>query len=131
MYNAIFQKEFIRPFMGWYFLLIILIFSAGMPTESRAETLDNRYPGLAAGLLKSAVLKSLDEEILLTADNVTISRSQLMDAIKAQDPRLHSQLEKNQVFLLEQESVRHVGFSHRPKWTNNSNPWGLKNEKSK
>ncbi|HOP14809.1 MAG TPA: hypothetical protein PLH09_12610 [Lentimicrobium sp.] len=81
-----------------------------MPTESRAETLNKRYPGLAAGLLKSTVLEPLDEEILLTANNVTITRSQLMDSIKAQDPRLHSQLENNQVFLLEQESVRHVGF---------------------
>lgn len=108
MYNTIFQKEFIRPFTGWCFLLIILIFSAGMPTESRAETLDKRYPGLAAGLLKAAVLELLDEDILLTADEVTIRRSQLTEVIKAQDPRLQSQLEKNLPFLLEQEAVLRV-----------------------
>jgi len=92
MYNTIFQKEFIRPFTGWCFLLIIYIFNAGMPTESRAETLNKRYPGLAAGLLKSTVLEPFYEDLLLTADEVTIRRSQLTEVIKPQDPRLQSQL---------------------------------------
>lgn len=90
------------------FFLIILILSAGLSTESGAATLGDRYPGLSTGLLQSAVLTSLDDETLLTAEGLTIRRSKLMEGIRDHDPGLRAQLEKNLMFVLEQEAVMQI-----------------------
>jgi len=79
-----------------------------MPRTAGAATLEARYPGLATGMLKSAVLAPLDKETLLVADGLTVTRSQLLEGIKGQEPKLRVQLEKNLFFLLEQEAVRRM-----------------------
>ena len=91
--------------MGLWLLFLLAI---GTPRIADAATLAARYPGLSSGLLASAVLAPLDEDILLVAEGVTIKRSQLLEKIKKQNPKLRAQLEKNLIFLLEQEAVRGV-----------------------
>jgi thiol-disulfide isomerase/thioredoxin len=84
-------------------LLLIAI-----PPADAAATLETRYPGLATGMLKSAILAPLEKDTLLVTDGVTITRSQLLEGIKNQDSKVRGQLEKNLFFLLEQEAVRQV-----------------------
>lgn len=94
---------------------MVLILSAVFPGDSGAATLGSRYPGLSTGLLKSAELASLDEDVLLTSKGVIITHKELLDGIKDQEPVLRAQLEKNLIFLLEQEAVRRILLSEAEK----------------
>ncbi|MFO7555674.1 MAG: thioredoxin family protein [Desulfobacterales bacterium] len=110
------QKKYIHfRFKNWIGLLMLYCLTAGAPQAVNAATLDERYPGLAAGLLKSAVLAPLDDDTLLIADGVTIKRSQLLAGINNHEPKLRDQLEKNLVFVLEQEAVRRILLSEAKK----------------
>lgn len=103
------QKNHIHfRYRNWMGLLLLFYLAAGAPQAVNAATLDERYPGLAAGLLKSAELATLDDDTLLIADGVTIKRSQLLAGINNHEPKLRDQLEKNLIFVLEQEAVRQI-----------------------
>ncbi|NNF99794.1 MAG: thioredoxin family protein [Desulfobacteraceae bacterium] len=91
----------------WLLFLLTMI----MPWTASAATVDIRYPGLATGLLKSAVLTPLDKDTLLAADGFSITHSQMLENIQDQEPKLREQLKKNLFFLLEQEAVRQVLLS--------------------
>lgn len=87
-------------------LLVLLILT--VPRTADTATLDSRYPALSSGLLGTAELVPLDKDTLLVADGFTIKHSQLLESIKDNDPALRGQLEKNLLFVLEQEAVRRV-----------------------
>ncbi len=108
MDKTMFSEKVSRPSGFLIPFLLFFIFSAGLAVESEAATLDERYPGLAAGLLKSAVLEPLDDDTLLVAEGVVVGRSELLEGIDEQEPVLRAQLEKNLIFLLEQEAVRRI-----------------------
>lgn len=74
-------------------------------------TVEARYPGVALGILKSAKLEPMADDTLLLADGLKISRSDIMEAVKDQEPKLRRQLEKNLLFVLEQEAVRWILLS--------------------
>ena len=111
MRDIISPKYFFHGGVIWLLFLITMILSR----TAGAATLDTRYPGLATGLLKSAVLTPLDKDTLLAADSFSIKHSQLLESIKDQEPKLREQLEKNLFFLLEQEAVRQVLLSEAQK----------------
>lgn len=75
-----------------------------------AATLEARYPGLAAGLLRSAVLAPIAEDTLLEADGLVITQPQLLAGIQEHEPKLRVQ----DFFDAEgREVFRHVGFFAR------------------
>jgi thiol-disulfide isomerase/thioredoxin len=96
-------------------LLLLILPAMAAPRTARAETVETRYPGLAGGLLKSAVLAPLDKDTLLVAEAFSIQKSQLLEGIKEQKPKMRAQLERNLFFLLEQEAVRRVLLSEAQK----------------
>jgi thiol-disulfide isomerase/thioredoxin len=100
---------------SWVGLWLLFLLSAGASAATSIDTLGSRYPGLSSGLLKSAVLTQLDNDTVLTADGVTIKRSQLSEGIRNQEPKLRDQLEKNLLFVLEQEAVRQILLSEAQK----------------
>ncbi len=89
-------------------IVFLLLLVSGGPRAFAAATLETGYPGLASGMLKSAVLTPLDVDTLLTADGVTIERAKLLAGIQNQVPKLRTQLEKNLLFVLEQEATRQI-----------------------
>lgn len=110
------QKIFrLKDIIHGSFMGLLLLFAFVMPQTAGASALDTRYPGLATGLLKHAVLAPLDKNTLLVADGFSIKHSQLLEGIKVQEPKLREQLEKNLLFLLEQEAVRQVLLSEAKK----------------
>jgi len=111
MRDILHQKNIFHGAVLW--MLVLLLLTA--PRTAAADTVENRYPGLATGLLKSAVPASLDKDTLLAADGFTIKQSQLLKGIQGQEPKLRGQLEKNLFFLLEQEAVRRVLLSEAQK----------------
>lgn len=92
-------------------LFIMFFISTGFAHGSSKMTVESRYPGVALGILRSAKLEPMADDTLLEADGLRISRSDIMDAVKDQDPKLRRQLEKNLVFVLEQEAVRRILLS--------------------
>jgi len=90
-------------------ILILLLFSPFVAISTvHAVTMEERYPDLPVSLLKSAVLAPLDEDVLLVSDGVTIRQAQLRDILASQDPELRPQLEKNLLFILEQQAVEQI-----------------------
>jgi hypothetical protein len=89
-------------------LLLLALLAAGVSRTASAATLEARYPGLAKGLLCSAVLVPLAEDTLLEADGISITRPQLLAGIQDHEPKLQVQLGKNLLFVLEQEAMRQI-----------------------
>jgi thiol-disulfide isomerase/thioredoxin len=108
MCNLIFRniglryKIFQVLFFGFYFL------SSGTVIASETGTMESTYPEFAQGFFKSAKLETMDDETLLRADGFTINNSEIANAIEGQDPKIRQQLEKNLIFVLEQETIRRV-----------------------
>jgi len=89
-------------------LFIFLALSVGTAQASQALMLRDKYPDLDLGILGSAQLEPLDEKTLLIADGIKITKAELMETVKLQEPKLRKQLEKNLLFLLMQETTRRV-----------------------
>ena len=89
------------------FCLFILPFTlaAGLTQGAEPVSFETRYPGISTGMLKSAILEPMDEDTLLLADDIHIRRSELLDSLKDQEPKLRAQLEKNLLFVLEQQAT--------------------------
>lgn len=96
-----------------YKIIHVLVFgiffiSAGLSIEAEANSMESVYPEFAQGFFKSAKLETMDDETLLRAEGFTISRSEIAGAIEDQDPKIRQQLEKNLIFVMEQETIRRV-----------------------
>lgn len=69
-------------------------------------TVEQAYPGLATGILKSAKLVRLNKGVLLTAEGTKIEESVLKGIIKNSKPEMREQLNKNLLFILEQIATK-------------------------
>lgn len=97
-----------RLFCFCLFVLTLFYLSAGAAWAAAPTTVDEKYPHLATGILKAAELAPLEDGTLLEADDLSISRAEIMDAVSDEDASLRGQLEKNLFFVLEQETARRV-----------------------
>lgn len=88
------------------FALIVLL--AGFAVHGHALTINETYPGLLSGILGSASLEPLGKGRVLIAGEVSITEADLKKALKSQDPKMRGQLEKNLLFLLEQEATQRL-----------------------
>jgi len=50
----------------------------------------------------------MNEKTLLIGDGLEISKAELMESVNSQDPKLRRQLEKNLLYILEQEASRRI-----------------------
>jgi thiol-disulfide isomerase/thioredoxin len=108
MYNAVFRNSRF-PYKIIHVLFVgLLYFFVAPAIGAEVDTLESRYPEFAQGFLKSAKLETMDDETLLNADGFTITRSEIADVIEDQDQKIRQQLEKNLIFVLEQETIRRV-----------------------
>jgi thioredoxin 1 len=87
---------------------ILLLLAVAIPQASPGPTVSATYPDLASGILGSARLVPLEGDTLLVADNVKITKADLLAVVGLQEPGLVRQLEKNLFFVLEQEATRRV-----------------------
>jgi len=108
MYPTTIQNAPARPAKLSVWLFLLFLFKAGVLHGAAVATMDGRYPGLATGMLRSAGLERMNDDILLMADGFSIRRSELTDIVKDQAPKLRQQMEKNLLFVLEQLAARRV-----------------------
>lgn len=91
-------------FLAMVGALLSITAMIGMVSVAICEprTVEDSYPGLATGLLKSASLAELSAPNVLVAGKIKIAESEIQEAIEGVEPALKEQLKKNMIFLLEQ-----------------------------
>ena len=97
--------------MGWGILFVVVVFfqtSVLLAGSHKDLTVEQAYPGLATGILKSAKLVKLKKGLLLTAEGVQINESLLKELFKDAKPEIQKQLKKNLFFVLEQQAVQKI-----------------------
>jgi thiol-disulfide isomerase/thioredoxin len=72
------------------------------------KTIEDLYPGLASGTLKSATLVKLPKGTLLIAGNLTIKESEMTRVIRLSEPSVRKQLTQNAFFLLENIATKRM-----------------------
>ncbi len=70
------------------------------PGEKRV---DEKFPGIATGILKSARLVKMKGDLLLNTADIEIREPEIRILLKHAPPKLRSELEKSLFFLLEQQ----------------------------
>ncbi len=108
MCNLIFRNSGLRYKIIQVLFLGLFFFMAGPAIGTESGTMESEYPELAQGFFKSARLETMDDDTLLRAEGFTISKSEIAVAIEGQDPKIRQQLEKNLIFVLEQETIHRV-----------------------
>lgn len=102
---------------GHVFITVLMVTTVSLPVfQARSApassgpimTVEEKYPGLATGVLKPAELKEMPAGIILKSQNVEIRESQLQAKVSGAEPKIRAQLEKNLFFLLEQEATMKV-----------------------
>lgn len=86
--------------------LVWAVAAAAFAFGAGPDTVQERFPGLAAGILKSAALQAMPQDLLLDAGILTIRQSFIGELLAGTDPKLRPQVKKNLFFLLEQEATR-------------------------
>ncbi|RPI74805.1 MAG: thioredoxin [Desulfobacteraceae bacterium] len=100
MFQSIFKKSFILVFL-------CVCFSAAFAQTApqKIATVEEVYPGLATGILKTALPVSLKKGLILSAEGIEVEESFLEKSVAEADPGLREELKKNLFFLLEQKSA--------------------------
>ena len=97
---------------AWFILLMAVVLfqmpSARGSDQPAKRTVEQTYPGLATGVLKSAKLTILGNGVLLTAEGVQIDESMLKEMFKDSKPEIQKQLNKNLFFVLEQQATERI-----------------------
>jgi len=83
-------------------------FKAFFPAVANASTVEKTYPGLAAGILKSAQLDNLGSGKLLAADGFEILQTWVDETINTIPAEMREEAAGSLFFLLEQEVTRRV-----------------------
>jgi thiol-disulfide isomerase/thioredoxin len=75
---------------------------------SKGLTIDDAYPGLASGILKTARLDELDKGVILKSNDFQIDESFLDELLKDLDPDLRQEYEKHLFYFVEEEAIEKV-----------------------
>jgi len=79
--------------------------SISEPFSAEARTLGEAYPEFSEGILKFAKLEKMDKDMLLKAAGFEIRDAFIKESLGQLDPKLRKDLEKNMLFLLDQETM--------------------------
>jgi len=90
------------------FASFFFIFIAVSSYASNVSTVEKTYPGLAAGILKSAWLDKLSSGMILSADGFEIMQTWVDETINAIPAEMREEAAGSLFFLLEQEVTRRV-----------------------
>lgn len=100
MLKSVFQKAFIL-----FFLCAGLSSTWAQNTAPKPATVEAVYPGLASGILETALLVPMKKGLVLSAEGIEVDEALLAKSVAEADPRLREELRKNLFFLLEQKSA--------------------------
>jgi thiol-disulfide isomerase/thioredoxin len=104
----------IKKRMAWglaTLLVSVFFYSQPLVPNALAESapaVESVYPGLATGILQSAILAEMDKGTLLQGDGVEIQASFAEKILGQVKPEIRKELEKSMFFLLEQEAIKEL-----------------------
>jgi thioredoxin 1 len=97
-----------KPF-HWIVMAMGIIFWMTTPISqalsAEAKTLGEAYPEFSEGVLKSAKMEKMDENVLLKAHGFEIKASFAEELFGKVEPKVKKELEKSMLFLLDQEAT--------------------------
>ena len=85
---------------------ILIAMAPRFACSEQGPLVREKFPALSSGMFADAVIETLEKGTILLADGLTITEADLKKALAAEKPDLQKQLEKNLIFVLEQETVR-------------------------
>jgi len=90
-------------------LAALWLFEAISTAEASKEmTIEQAYPGLASGILKTARLETLEQGVVMKTNDLQIDENLLGELLKEIDQDLRPQYEKNLFFVMEQQALEKV-----------------------
>jgi thioredoxin 1 len=92
----------------WGLLFIVIGSLVAISVGAQNLTIDDQYPGLATGVLKTATLVALKDGLILTADDLAFKEKEIKDAVKKAKKKMRSQLQKNLFFVLEEKAAQRL-----------------------
>ena len=105
-------KIVIRSALTFQLLIMALLLSPSGAGSAPAKdlTVEEAYPGLATGMLKSARLCDLGKDEILKTEHVVIKESSLNEILSKTEPHVQAELAKYRFFLLEQHATEKILF---------------------
>ncbi|UCF82541.1 MAG: thioredoxin family protein [Desulfobacteraceae bacterium] len=95
----------------WRFVFIVVVFLqfyVAQAESSELVTVEQTYPGFAAGILKRARMVAMKKGTLLVSEGIEIKESQIKETVEKAGPKIREELRKNLFFILEQETMKAV-----------------------
>jgi thiol-disulfide isomerase/thioredoxin len=91
-------------------LLVSVYLFMGVPQaqSSKELTVEEAYPGLATGVLRSARVAPMKSGVLVLVNGKEIRESTLEEALDKAEPQIRDELRRNLFFLLEQEVMKEI-----------------------
>jgi thiol-disulfide isomerase/thioredoxin len=91
-------------------LFVSICFFMGVPQaqSSKELTVEEAYPGLANGVLRSARVAPMKSGVLVLVNGKEIRESTLKEALDQAEPQIRDELRRNLFFLLEQEVMKEI-----------------------
>jgi thiol-disulfide isomerase/thioredoxin len=100
---------FPKTLLLFFVLFIPFLFPFNSPVQAQTgRTIEELYPGLASGILTSAIPAKLPQGILLTAGSLTIKELEITKVISQSEPAVRKQLTQNAFFLLENITTKRL-----------------------
>lgn len=97
-----------RFFTAAVFLVLVSCQAVVEATMTRKHTVEEVYPGLAAGILKSAGLVPLEKGVLLRIEGIQIETVEMEQMVKKSKPEEREALLKNLLYVLEKTATRRL-----------------------
>lgn len=89
----------------WNFLPLVTMLSVNLAIGSEGATVDERFPHLATGILKSSSMANLKEGVVLTAGDIRITGDEIKESVSNANRKIRSQLKKNLFYVLEKKAT--------------------------
>lgn len=94
--------------MAFLSLLMVIIAAGSLPPSIGAATLETDLPGITGGILRFAELTPMESDVVLQSEDIRIRLSEILNAVRRQEPKIRAQLEKNLLYVVEAEATRRI-----------------------
>ncbi len=99
----------------------VLVIASFVAAHAASQTVEQAYPRLTSGALKSARLTALPAGTILRAGDVQITQKDLDSEIAKSPAEIRDQLKTNAFFLLENKATKELMLAEAKAWAKKSN----------
>ena len=89
----------------FYFVSLFFVLPLNLAIGSEGPTVDDRFPFLASGILKSSIVTNLKEGVVLKAGDISITGADINKSVSNADRKIRNQLKRNLFYILEKKAT--------------------------